>query len=415
LSTALTLVFAVPLPGHGSSLPATSAGLKSALGLRPMALTEMGREADRPVLAILSDDGELHARVSQLAARCGLKMIPGAITPIRSTSLVTGSLVSGPRPGFEKLFEVLGASGVAGEGDLARTGDSALRGVPLSRPLACGSFTLRPSSLSAGGRPLVMGILNVTPDSFSDGGRYAGVDAALARGIEMAAQGADLLDVGGESTRPGSAGISPDEECGRVIPVIEALAKKVSVPISIDTTKAEVARRAVQAGAVIVNDISGMTMDPMMPALVASLGVPVILNHIRGVPKTMQESPAFDHVVLEVLLELAARVKAARQAGVALSKIVVDPGIGFGKNPGDNLALIRHLGVFRSLGCFVLAGVSRKSFLGASTGRPVAERLAATLAAEVIAAAAGAEILRTHEPRETIDALKLAQALSAAS
>jgi len=421
----IVLAFSVAPTGRSSALPTSLVDLKGSLGLRPMALSEVGREADRCVLAVLSDDEDLLARIAQLGGRCGLKVAPGAITPMapagsvapdrgptRSRGFVSGSLVSGPRSGFDKLIEVLAASGVAIEAALARGGDVALLETPPVRTIVCGATTLKLSSLAAGGRPLVMGVLNVTPDSFSDAGRYADPSAAIARGLEMAGEGADLLDVGGESTRPGSSPVTAEEESRRAVPVIEALAKRSTVPISIDTTKAEVARRAVEAGASIVNDISGMTMDPMMPALVAGLGVPVILNHIRGVPKTMQESPSFRHVVLEVLLDLAVRVREARSAGVAASKIIVDPGLGFGKRVEDNFAILRHLGVFRALGAPILAGVSRKSFLGAVTGKPVQERLAATLAAEVLAAATGAEILRTHAPRETADALKVAQGVS---
>ncbi|MBI3448876.1 MAG: dihydropteroate synthase [Acidobacteria bacterium] len=278
------------------------------------------------------------------------------------------------------------------------------------REIVCGKVTLRAASLAAGGRPLVMGILNVTPDSFSDGGRYATTEAAVARGVELVEQGADILDVGGESTRPGSARVDAATEIARAVPVVEALAVRVKAPISIDTTKALVARRAASAGATIVNDVSGLAMDPEMAGAVADLGLPVILNHLRGVPETMQALADYQHVVLQVLLELAARCRAAKEAGIAASKIVVDPGFGFGKRPADNYTLLRHLGVFRALGAPILAGVSRKSFLGAATGRAVADRAAATLAAEVIAASAGAEILRTHQPRETIDALHVARA-----
>jgi dihydropteroate synthase len=389
-----------------------------------MALAEGGRETDRPSLAILSDDDHLLARVAELARRCGLTDSYGAIAPPRPSpeppregtgyairTLVLGTLVSGPRAGLEKMFELLAASGEARELRLARAGEEALAGI-VSRELRCGQRVLRASRLDRGGRPLVMGILNVTPDSFSDGGRYADPEAAIARGVEMEAQGADIIDVGGESSRPGSEPISLEEESRRVLPVIEALAARVGVPVSIDTTKAEVARRGVGAGATMINDISGMTADLLMSGLVASLRVPVVLNHIRGVPKTMQEIPSYQHVVLEVLLELAVRIRAAREAGVEASRIIVDPGIGFGKRLEDNLALIRHLGVFDALGCPILVGVSRKSFLGAVTGKGPAERFPATLAAEVIAAAAGAEILRTHEPAATRDALKLAGALA---
>jgi dihydropteroate synthase len=182
------------------------------------------------------------------------------------------------------------------------------------------------------------------------------------------------------------------------------------VPISIDTTRAEVARRAVAAGASLINDISGLTMDPAMAPAAAELAVPVVLNHIRGVPKTMQGSPAYEHVVLEVLVELAGRVRSAREAGIAPSRIIVDPGIGFGKKAEHNLALLRHLRALRALEAPILAGVSRKSFLGTITGRPVTERGSASIAAEILAALGGAEIIRTHAPAATVDALKVVQA-----
>ncbi|HZE88395.1 MAG TPA: dihydropteroate synthase, partial [Verrucomicrobiae bacterium] len=386
---------------------------KAHLGLRPLALSEASREAARFMLTILSDDDALLGRVAQLGARCGLKTTPGAITPFQgagSDRLTMGTLAAGPRAGFEKMFEVLAASGVAEEADLARRGDSAMMEFSAPRDIVCGSVTVRAGSLAASARPLVMGILNVTPDSFSDGGRYASAEAAVARGVEMVEQGADILDVGGESTRPGSARVDAETEIARVAPVIEALASRVKAPISIDTTKAVVARRAAAAGATIVNDISGLAMDGEMAGAVADLGLPVVLNHLRGVPETMQAFPDYEHIVLEVLLELAARCRAAKEAGIAASKILVDPGFGFGKRAGDNYTLLRHLGVFRALGAPILAGVSRKSFLGAATGRAVADRAASTIAAEVIAATAGAEILRTHQPRETIDALRVARA-----
>jgi dihydropteroate synthase len=383
-----------------------------------MALAVMSREGDLPFLVVLADDEDLLVRAGQVGARCGLKVTPGAIAPPHPAEatralpvLVWGSLVLGPRSGFDKLFEVLTLSGDPDEAALARAAETALADPP-AHEIRCGGRTLRAASLDAGGRPLVMGILNVTPDSFSDGGRYAEPAAAVARGEEMASQGADILDVGGESTRPGSSPVPAAEEIRRVLPVVEALAVKGAAPVSIDTTKAEVARAAVGAGASMINDVSGMTMDPGMPAVAAELKVPVVLNHIRGVPRTMQDSPRYEHVVLEVLLDLAVRVRAARLAGVAPSQILVDPGLGFGKRPEDNLALLRHFAVFRSLGCPVLAGASRKSFLGAVTGRGVRDRAAATLAAEVLAAAAGAHILRTHDPASAVDALKVAQAVA---
>ncbi|HXI01660.1 MAG TPA: dihydropteroate synthase, partial [Candidatus Saccharimonadales bacterium] len=326
----LSLIFQLNIPGRASLVPLEAAELRSSLGLRPMALAELSREADRPCYALLSDSDDLLSRVWQLAGRCGLKGSTGAISPMpleaagpggengRASGgrLVNGVILTGPESGFEKMYEVMAVSGDRDEGRLARAGERALAAAGPQEILLADGRGLRPGSLAEGGRPLVMGILNVTPDSFSDGGRFSDPQSALARARTMIEEGADILDIGGESSRPGSEPVAMEEESRRVLPVIEALARESAVPLSIDTTKAEVARRAVAAGASIINDISGLTMDPLMPALAATLKVPVVLNHIRGVPRTMQESPSFQHVVLEVLLDLAARVRLAEEAGV---------------------------------------------------------------------------------------------------
>lgn len=422
----LCLVFPVAVPGRGGLLTVEGTEMRASLGLRPMALAEVSKEADRPCYAVLSDGEDLLARVWQLAARCGLKGSAGAIVPMPLPGpvgemegpgggggpLVNGVLLTGPESGFQKIFEVLMRSGDPAEGRLARAGERALA-PPQGPEIPCGTVgTLRPGTLRSGGTPVVMGILNVTADSFSDGGRYAAPQAAIERARQMIDEGADIIDIGGESSRPGSSPVALEEESARVLPVIEALAREGTVPLSIDTTKSEVARRAVAAGASIINDISGMAQDPLMPALAATLGVPVVLNHIRGVPRTMQESPGFQHVALEVLLDLAARVRAVRAAGVKASRIVVDPGIGFGKRVEDNLSILRHLGVLEALECPILVGVSRKSFLGAVTGREVGERRDATVAAETLAVLGGASLLRTHEPAAARDAIAVAAALA---
>jgi len=382
-----------------------------------MALAEAAKGSDRPTLALLTEEEDLLVRAGQLAPRCGLTSAMGAILPIKPVGVrdgpafISGSLISGPRQGFEKLFEVLAASGDPREAELARSGDLAL--ADWKSPLiACSGRILQPGSLDRGERPLVMGILNVTPDSFSDGGAYLDPEAAVARGLEMEAEGADLIDVGGESTRPGSEPVSLEVESSRVLPVIEKLAGRLRVPISIDTTKAEVARRALESGASLINDVSGLGLDGLMPQLAAAAKVPVVIGHMRGRPKTMQEEPHYLHPVLEVLVDLALKVRVARDAGVGASHLLVDPGIGFGKRLEDNLALLRHLRILRALRCPVLAGLSRKSFLGVLTGSKVTDRLPATLAAEVLAAAAGADILRTHEPGALLDALKVASGIS---
>lgn len=385
-----------------------------------MALAEAAKQSDRPVLALLTDDDDLQTRAAQLAGRCGVAHAMGAIVPMRASfagegePFVTGSLLSGPRSGFEKIFEVLAASGDAREAELARAGDLALT-EPAPAEIACGGYKLRPGLPARGGRPLVAGILNVTPDSFSDGGAHLDPSAAVGRALAMEAEGADLIDVGGESTRPGAEPVPVEEESRRVVPVIEELAGRLGVPISIDTMKAEVARRALEAGASLINDVSGADPGGLMPQLAAAAGVPLVIGHLRGTPRTMQEAPGYTHPVLEVLLDLAHRVRAARNAGMKPSGILVDPGIGFGKRQEDNLALLKHLRALRALRCPIMVGVSRKSFLGALTGRGAGERLHASLAAELLAALAGADLVRTHEPAATIDAFKVLSGISGSS
>ncbi|HEY3503231.1 MAG TPA: dihydropteroate synthase [Actinocatenispora sp.] len=256
-----------------------------------------------------------------------------------------------------------------------------------------------------------MGVLNVTPDSFSDGGRYADLDAAVAHGVEMWRDGADLVDVGGESTRPGAERVDPDTEKRRVVPVIRELAA-VGVPMSIDTTRAAVAEAAVAAGAGTVNDVSGGLADPDMARVVADVGCPWILMHWRGHSKRMYELAHYTDVVAEVRDELAERADAAIGAGVAADKVVVDPGLGFAKTAEHNWLLLRHLDVLRGLGYPVLVGASRKSFLGRllaapdGSPRPVDEREAASLATNLYALAAGAWGVRVHEVRATVDAVR---------
>lgn len=267
-------------------------------------------------------------------------------------------------------------------------------------------------------RTAVMGILNVTPDSFSDGGRHFDTEAAVARGVEMVRQGASIVDVGGESTRPGAAAVSAAEELHRVLPVIRGLRQRVPVPISIDTCKSEVARKALEAGADMVNDISALRFDPAMAGLVARESVPVVLMHMQGRPRTMQLAPRYDDVVREVMRFLRERVAHAVRSGVASERIVVDPGIGFGKNPAHNLALLRHLGALGSLGRPVLVGLSRKSFLGrlqepVGPAQPAGpeDRLAGSLAGAAAAALTGAHMVRVHDVLETCRAVRVADAI----
>ena len=262
--------------------------------------------------------------------------------------------------------------------------------------------------------PAIMGIVNVTPDSFSDGGRFLDPDAAVAHGIALAREGAHVLDVGGESTRPGSDPVSLEEELARVVPVVERLAATVDVSISIDTMKAGVAQAAIAAGAGMVNDVTALAGDPAMAGVVAAAGVPVCLMHMRGRPKTMQDDPRYGDVVAEVRTFLAGRAEHAVAAGIREDQICVDPGIGFGKTAEHNLSLIRHLGEIAALGFPVLVGPSRKRFLGAITGAPEHLRGPASVAAAVACVRHGAWMVRVHEVAPVRDALAVEAAVEAA-
>ncbi|TNE58795.1 MAG: dihydropteroate synthase [Alphaproteobacteria bacterium] len=259
--------------------------------------------------------------------------------------------------------------------------------------------------------PVVMGILNVTPDSFSDGGAHNEAAAAVARAEAMRTEGADIIDVGGESTRPGSDLVGEDEELARVSPVLQALQGKAL--LSIDTRKAGVMRAAVQAGAAILNDVSALTFDEDAPGVAASLGLPVILMHAQGDPKTMQDAPHYEDVLLDVYDYLEARIEAAMSAGVAREKIIVDPGIGFGKTLDHNLALLGGLSLFHGLGCPILLGASRKRFIAmASKGEGEDARLGGSLAAVLQGAAQGVQMFRVHDVAETAQALRIFRPVS---
>jgi dihydropteroate synthase len=260
-------------------------------------------------------------------------------------------------------------------------------------------------------RCLVMGVLNVTPDSFSDGGRYLDHRAAVAHGLSMAAEGADLLDVGGESSRPGAVYVDERTELDRVLPVIEALAAATDVPISIDTRKAAVARAAIEAGAGVVNDVSAGRDDPDLLAVAADAEAAVVLMHMLGTPPTMQDDPRYTDVVAEVERFLADRCQAAEAAGVPHDRLVVDPGIGFGKRDEHNYALLADLARFTRLGHPVLVGTSRKGFIGRALGLPQHERLEGTAATVVWAVERGARIVRVHEVRHMVRTVRMTEAL----
>lgn len=267
-------------------------------------------------------------------------------------------------------------------------------------------WILRRHNLTRSHLPLLMGILNVTPDSFSDGGRYDLPELAVEQGQRLQEQGASILDIGGESTRPGADPVSLEEELHRTIPVIQRLAKELSIPVSIDTTKAEVARQALDAGAQIVNDISGLTFDPQMLDVCREYDAGICLMHIQGTPQTMQLNPTYDNVVQEVTEFLQQQVDRCLMAGILPERICVDPGIGFGKTADHNLQLLRAVPQLQqAIQRPVLIGHSRKRFLSKILGRPVEERLAGTIGVSIALAAAGVDILRIHDVQPVHDAL----------
>lgn len=280
-------------------------------------------------------------------------------------------------------------------------GDAALR-----QPWICGTRTL-----DVGARTLLMGIVNCTPDSFSDGGRFDGPADAVRHGLRLIDEGADLLDVGGESTRPGAVPVDPEEELRRVVPVIEGLRARTGVPLSIDTRKAAVARRALEAGADLVNDVSAGRADPGMPEVVRGAGAGVVLMHMQGEPGTMQQAPVYADVVGEVAAFLRERMTRFIEAGVPAGCIALDPGIGFGKTLEHNLELLAGLPALAALGRPVLVGVSRKRFLEALTGRVVDDRVYGSIGAGLYAVSRGAHILRVHDVKQTCDAIRVVDTL----
>ncbi len=256
-----------------------------------------------------------------------------------------------------------------------------------------------------------MGVLNITPDSFSDGGRYFDKDKALERGLELAADGADIIDVGGESTRPGSDPVPVQEELRRVIPVVSSLKEKTDVLISVDTTKSEVAEAAIEAGADIINDISAFRLDSKMPLLAAQKGISVILMHMKGTPKTMQINPYYEDLLSEIKSFLQEKIQFAQASGINKEKIIIDPGIGFGKSAADNLILINHLNFLEELECPILIGTSRKSFLGKILNLPPQERSEGSIASAVMGVIRGAHILRVHDVRSVKRAVLVAESI----
>ncbi len=269
----------------------------------------------------------------------------------------------------------------------------------------------RPLDLSA---PCVMGVLNVTPDSFSDGGDFFSPTAALRRAEQMLADGAAIIDVGGESSRPGATAVSVDEELARVVPVIDAIARRLPVVVSVDTSKPEVMRAACEAGAGLINDVRALALPGALEAA-SHAGVPVCLMHMQGDPRTMQHRPQYEDVVVEVAGFLRRRIRRCEEAGIPRSRLLVDPGFGFGKTLAHNLALLSRLEAIAALAVPVVVGFSRKSMLGTLTGRPVGERLAAGLVAAMLAVQRGALVVRTHDVAATVDALRILAAVAGES
>lgn len=273
-------------------------------------------------------------------------------------------------------------------------------------------LNFRNHNLDLSARTHIMGILNITPDSFSDGNRYFDIENAVKRAIEMKSEGADIIDVGGESTRPGSEPVPLEEELRRVIPVIKELSKILSVPISIDTYKSRVAMAAIEAGASIVNDISGLGFDPEMKKVVRDYRVPVVIMHIKGTPKDMQKNPVYESVVDEIIEYLRERIILALESGINENMIIIDPGIGFGKTPEHNLEILRRLHEFTLLEKPILIGLSRKSFIGKILNdAPPLERLEGTLSAIAISVFNGANIVRVHDVKETIRVIRVADSI----
>lgn len=260
--------------------------------------------------------------------------------------------------------------------------------------------------------PLIMGIVNVTPDSFFDGGRYLDPESAVAHAVQLVEEGADLLDIGAESTRPGSDPISESEERRRLIPVVKALAKMVKVPLSVDTSKASIAEEAIDAGAVIVNDVTGLCGDPQMAGVVAKTCAGLVLMHMQGVPQTMQRTPRYSDVVEEVSMFFAERLQFAMSLGIARNRIVLDPGIGFGKLLVHNLDLLAQLRTFSKFDRPLLVGISRKAFIGRIADRPVEDRLWGTAAAVALAVEHGAQIIRVHDVRPMRDVVRVSAAIA---
>jgi dihydropteroate synthase len=353
-------------------------------------------------------EGRFLRAAAEASTAHGREELPSFV-PGDQRSRPGSALVSGRKDQLDRLISRARAEGLA---ELVAALEGVWRGQEIPPPLR-----LRDRELVFGQRTYVMGVVNVTPDSFSDGGKTFAPEQAVAHGLALAEAGADVLDIGGESTRPGAAPVEANEELRRILPVIEGLRARTQVPLSIDTTKAAVAERALASGACMVNDISGFSAEPRLAEVTARAGAACVLMHRQGSPATMQQDPRYGDVVEEVILGLKDALARALAAGIPRERICVDPGIGFGKTLGHNLALLRRLEDLRTLGHPVLVGTSRKAFLGTlAGGRPVEGRLPGTLASVVTAAVlAGVDWVRVHDVSECRDALAIAWAIRGAA
>ena len=317
----------------------------------------------------------------------------------------TDALLMGTQKHFEKL--ILKLEQYPNLGALRQSIKEAIKNISRTHY----SIRCRKQKLILGKRTLLMGVLNVTPDSFSDGGAFFDKEKAVSRGLGMVEEGADILDIGGESTRPGSKPVDLEEELHRVIPVIESLEKEVDVPISIDTYKSAVAQRAIEAGAQIINDISGLHFDPNLARVAAREDTPLVLMHIRGTPETMQKDVHYSSLFAEIIRSLKDSIGKAESAGIDPGQMIIDPGIGFGKTNEDNLLILKHLYEFRILGKPILLGTSRKSFIGKILKSEVGDRLEGTLSSIAIGVLNGAHIIRSHDVLEAKKAIAVADAV----
>ncbi len=369
------------------------------LSVHPGGIEIMGKKSIFYTFKIKSLSSPAANILKQEALAAGADLAT-AWSVIKASDTTTDAILAGTHRQIEIMVQKIktqqfGLPLIAGELE------SAIKNLTRLHP----GFKCRNSGIDFTAGPKIMGIVNITPDSFSDGGKYFSTDAAVEQGMNLYEQGADLLDIGGESTRPGSKSIDAKEEMRRVIPVIKRLKEELKIPVSIDTTKSVVAKAAIDNGADIVNDISALTHDPRMPDIIKRYRTGVVLMHMKGTPKTMQKAPVYGDVIADILSFLEQQADYALQRGIGREHIIVDPGIGFGKTLKHNLLILKHLKAFKALGFPLIVGASRKSFIGRLTDTVVEQRIHGSIATAVWAAAHGVDIIRVHDVKETKQAL----------